>query len=57
MKISEKVKKLVGQTVSESFGVLCLIAGVNAVLAGNLPLGIFLIIVGLASLFAEHYVQ
>jgi hypothetical protein len=53
MEIGKAVKK----TISESFGIICITAGVNAILAGQYALGIFLIIVGLASLFAEKFIE
>jgi len=46
----------VGQVVSESFGIICLTTGVSLIQAGDYVTGIFLIVVGLACLFAEKYI-
>jgi len=50
------VKDAIVKTGSESLGIVFLTAGVNAVLAGNIPLGVFLIILGIACLFGEKFI-
>jgi uncharacterized membrane protein HdeD (DUF308 family) len=53
----KSIKRAVGKTACDSFGIVCITAGVNSILAGNYVIGTFLIVVGLASLFAEHYLS
>jgi hypothetical protein len=50
------IKDAVVKTGSESLGIVFLTAGVNAVLAGNIALGVFLIVLGIACLFGEKFV-
>jgi hypothetical protein len=50
------VKDAIVKTGSESLGIVFLTAGVNAVLAGNIALGVFLIVLGIACLFGEKFV-
>jgi len=46
----------IGKVASESFGIICLTTGVTLIQSGDYLTGIFLVIVGLACLFAEKYI-
>lgn len=50
------VKRVVGKVTSESLGIVFLTTGVNLVLQGDYATGIFLIVLGIACLFAEKII-
>jgi len=50
------IKNAIVKTGSESLGIVFLTAGVNAVLAGDIATGVFLIVLGIACLFGEKFV-
>jgi len=50
------IKNAAIKTGSESLGIVFLTAGVNAALAGDVVLGVFLIVLGIACLFGEKFV-